>query len=92
MHAGDGPRPRGWLATVWYSQPVLPSSSRTSSDAEWAAPMVRRGAPGAPTQAGECLGCAALEPGGDAGTAARSRFRVGLERPLIAAGGGAARS
>ena len=48
--------------------------------------------PGRPTQAGDCLGCAALEPGGDAGTAARSRFRVGLERPLIAAGGGAARS
>lgn len=48
--------------------------------------------PGRPTQAGDCLSCAALEPGGDVGTAAGSRFRVGLERPLIAAGGGAARS
>lgn len=40
--------------------------------------MVRSGAPGAPQrEAGDCLGCAELEPGGDAGTEARSRFRVG---------------
>lgn len=45
----------------------------------------RRG-PGRPSQAGDCLCSAPLEPGGDAGTAARSRFRVGPERPLIAAG------
>lgn len=41
--------------------------------------MVRSGARGAPRrEAGDCLGCAELEPSGDAGTEARSRFRVGL--------------
>lgn len=50
--------PRGRLTTFWYSQPVLPSSSRTSSDAEWAVPMVRGGARGAPRRPGTA--CAPL--------------------------------
>jgi hypothetical protein len=61
-----------------YSQPVLPSSSRTSSEAEWAAPMVRA--------AGPAVGSQAL------GDRDRSEPRVprgARARPLIAAAGGA---
>lgn len=46
-----------------YSQPVLPTSSRTSSEAEWAAPMVpAAGAPGRACLAGPGLASTAQRP------------------------------
>lgn len=76
---------------VGYLQPVLPTSSRTSSDAEWAAPMVpAAGTPGArPSQA---LGWRRLRSGrsglgsnasGTPATGLSRGFRVGPEHGVL---------
>lgn len=74
-----------------YSQPVLPTSSRTSSDAEWAAPMVpAAGTRGArPSQAPGWRRLRSGRPAsgparvGTPGTGLSRGFRVGRERGLL---------
>lgn len=58
------PPPLGSLSPfpAGYSQPVLPTSSRTSSDVEWAAPMVPRGNLGRASLAGPGLAPATQQP------------------------------
>lgn len=79
---GDGPRARRVLGhrhgTHSRSCPRAPAPPRTpSGQRPWCA-AGPGGTGGAPSKAGDSAwACAELEPGGDAGTAARSRFRVG---------------